>query len=154
MEIDLLEEIEEGLEGLANWRAQKAIEYPADRRNQEAVEIAKALLASNRTIDPATSTRFAQLVAELNAHSEAEYLIVDYCESKSLMFRRIGFWSDPVSFTDVANDLCDIVDAVLAGRKSDDPRLADNSAGSIFGGMQRLHSALQTAQKKERRNAR
>lgn len=154
IEIDLLEEIEEGLEGVAHWRAEKAIEHPADRRNQQAVDIAKALLASNRIIDPTTSTRFAHLVTRLEARSDVTDLVADYCESKSLMFRQIGFRSDPVSFTDVANDLCDVVDAVLAGRKSDDPRLANNSAGSIFGGMQRLHSALQTAQKKERRNAR
>lgn len=114
MSFDLREEIASGLEGIIHWRGEKAAEHPDDRRNTDAVDIARLLLAGDKTISAETQARFARLVAALERHPDVDDLMADLSTATSEIFRSIGFRSEPKGFDDIATDICAAIDAILA----------------------------------------
>jgi hypothetical protein len=84
-------------EGKAQWRRQKAVEHPDDRRNLEAAAILDRLAKSVDSVPPTTLNSFFELYEDYEGEELGEEL------------RQVGFHSDPKT----AEDFCR---SYIAGR--------------------------------------
>ena len=77
-------------EGKAQWRRQKAVEHPGDKRNVEAATILDRLAKSVDRVPPTTLNSFFELYEDYEGDELSEEL------------RQVGFHSDPKT----AEDFC------------------------------------------------
>ena len=77
-------------EGKAQWRRQKAVQHPDDKRNLEAARILDRLAKSVDRVTPSTLNSFFELYEDYEGEELSEEL------------RQVGFHSDPKT----AEDFC------------------------------------------------
>jgi hypothetical protein len=93
------------LEDSAEWRRQKAQQYPEDaRRNLEAAQLLEKLAVEIRALDDSEVHR------QLSAAIEANDDLFSFSESWSDYKRRIGFWE----FPDGQQYLSDMLQTILS----------------------------------------
>jgi len=84
-------------EGKAEWRRQRAVEHPDDKRNLDAATILDRLAKSVDSVPPSTLNSFFELYEDYEGEELSEEL------------RQVGFHSDPKT----ADDFCR---SYIAGR--------------------------------------
>jgi hypothetical protein len=91
-------------ENTAEWRRNKAIEYPNDKRNWSAAEILDRLTATVADVDAATRSAYDNLF-----DTEDDDAIFYAVEQKSEALRAVGFRSFPQAAAEFMQGLIDDV---------------------------------------------
>jgi hypothetical protein len=99
---EVIDSLVNHLEGTANWRREKADEYPDDVRNIEAAEILDRLASQLRSLDGKTATAFAVAV------NTTDHFRVS--EAFSEYLGRIGFDHDPRNAVELLDDIMHALD--------------------------------------------
>jgi hypothetical protein len=77
--------------GTANWRREKAVEYPADRRDREAAEILDRLASTVDQVEPGLLEVYAELFEDCEG---------DEVERHGELLDEVGFDWDPKTATE------------------------------------------------------
>ena len=97
----------ETLESQAEWRRQKALEYPEDRRNIDAAELLEKLAEEASKLDQNDPLleRLESRLNRLGAKNDGYYL---FSEGQSEYHRQIGFSRFPSTVRQYLKDLIEI----------------------------------------------
>jgi hypothetical protein len=98
--------LSETLEYQAEWRRQKADEYPDDRRNIDAAELLERLAREVRNLEGRNDLRVCRVekfFEEVGPDSGVRFL-----EVQSEYHRQIGFWKFPSSGGEYLDDLIEL----------------------------------------------